>query len=263
MEVHHPHHPPKNLKDYASEFLVIFVALTLGFFVENQREHYIEGLREKELAHSLYLETKADSVELAAIIPFRIKKEAYLNELYLNYKEDVDDPVLQKRIQVAQFIGVNANSQIYFEPRSAILHQLESSGMLRYFKDEAIQEDLLKIINDQEKIRIRMQRETNAYHQFVLPNFIDIQNVDLVRDLTDTGKNNRPLSVLLEEYLNSSKYLSYPKIKPSAQYLKTLRKSWEFYRFLLAATRNNELKKYRIANTKLLEDLRRVYHFEN
>lgn len=262
MEVHHPHHTPKSIKDYASEFVVIFVALTLGFFVENQREHYIEGVREKELAHSLYLETKADSMELAAVIPFRIKKEAYLNELYLNYKEDVDNPAIQKRFQVAQFIGVNANSQILFEPRSAILHQLESSGMLRYFKDAAIQEDLLKIINDHEKIRIRMQREANVYHQFVLPNFIEIQNLDLVRDLTQTGKNNRPLTTLLEEYLNSSKYLSYPKIKPSPTYLKRLRKSWEFYRFALAATRNNELKKYREINTKLLTDLRRVYHFE-
>jgi hypothetical protein len=48
MEVHHPHHTPKTIKDYLSEFLVIFVALTLGFFVENYREHFIEREREKE-----------------------------------------------------------------------------------------------------------------------------------------------------------------------------------------------------------------------
>jgi hypothetical protein len=261
MEVHHPHHPPKSLKDYASEFIVIFVALTLGFIVENQREHYIEGLREKELAHSLYLETQADSVELAAIIPYRIKKESYLNELYENYTGDVDDTLQQKRFQVAQFIGVNGNSQILFEPRSAILRQLESAGMLRYFKDEAIQADLLKIINDQEKVRIRMQRETDAYHQFVLPNFIEIQNVDLIRKLTNNGKKSRKLTELLEEYSHAPLYYKFPKITPSPPYLKTLRKSLEFYRFLLAATRNNELKKYREINTKLLQDLRRVYHF--
>ena len=262
MEVHHPHHPPKSIKDYASEFIVIFVALTLGFFVENQREHYIEGVREKELAHSLYLETKADSMELAEIIPFRIKKEAYLNELYMNYVGDVEEIGQQKRIQAAQFIGVNANSQILFEPRSAILRQLESSGMLRYFKDIEIQEDLLKIINDQEKIRIRMQRETDAYHQFVLPNFIDIQNVDLIRALTQNGKNTRSLTLLVEEYLASPNYYAFPKITPSPAYLKTLRKSLEFYRFLLASTRHNQLKKYREINSKLLTDLRRVYHFE-
>jgi hypothetical protein len=261
LEVHHPHHTPKSIKDYASEFIVIFVALTLGFFVENQREHYIEGEREKELALSLYLETKADSIELAKIIPFRQKKESYLNELYLNYEGDVDDIAKQKRIQAAQFIGVNANSQIIFEPRSAILRQLESSGMLRYFKDSEIQKDLLKIINDQEKIRTRMQRETDSYHQFVLPKFIEIQNLDIIRDLTQNGKNTRPIPELVEEYLASPKYYAYPKIKPNPVYLKALRKSIEFYRFLLASTRTNQLKKYQEINTKLLKDLRREYNF--
>ncbi|MEY4383182.1 MAG: hypothetical protein RI995_724, partial [Bacteroidota bacterium] len=62
MEVHHPHHAPKNWKEYFGEFFMLFMAVSLGFLVENQREHYVEGQREKELAHSLYLETKADSV---------------------------------------------------------------------------------------------------------------------------------------------------------------------------------------------------------
>ncbi len=107
-----------------------------------------------------------------------------------------------------------------------------------------------------------MQRETDAYHQFVLPNFIEIQNVDLIRDLTQNGKNTRPLSSLVEEYVASPQYLAYPKIQPSPAYLKTFRKSIEFYRFLLASTRNNQLKKYREINSKLLTDLRRIYHFE-
>jgi hypothetical protein len=107
-----------------------------------------------------------------------------------------------------------------------------------------------------------MQREADAYHQFVLPNFIDIQNVDLIRALTQNGKNTRSLTLLVEEYLASPNYYQFPKINPSPSYLKSLRKSLEFYRFLLASTRHNQLKKYREINTKLLNDLRRVYHFE-
>ena len=33
---------------------MLFLAVTLGFFVENQREHYVEHLREKQYAKSLY-----------------------------------------------------------------------------------------------------------------------------------------------------------------------------------------------------------------
>ncbi len=48
MEVHHSHHAPKNWKEYVSEFFMLFLAVTLGFFVENYREHVIERQREKE-----------------------------------------------------------------------------------------------------------------------------------------------------------------------------------------------------------------------
>src|SRR6266496_5119467 len=41
MEVHHHpdiHHKPKKWKEYFLEFLMIFLAVTLGFFAENLRE---------------------------------------------------------------------------------------------------------------------------------------------------------------------------------------------------------------------------------
>ena len=40
MEVHHhPKVEKKNFKEYFLEFLMIFLAVTLGFFAENLREH--------------------------------------------------------------------------------------------------------------------------------------------------------------------------------------------------------------------------------
>jgi hypothetical protein len=47
MEVHHSSHVQhsKKWKDYLYEFLMLFLAVTAGFFVENQREHFIENKR--------------------------------------------------------------------------------------------------------------------------------------------------------------------------------------------------------------------------
>jgi hypothetical protein len=56
MEVHqHSHTVPiaigrKKWTHYFWEFLMLFLAVTLGFFVENQREHYIEDQRAKQYA---------------------------------------------------------------------------------------------------------------------------------------------------------------------------------------------------------------------
>jgi hypothetical protein len=60
MEVHtHPHsHGKKNWKQYFWEFFMLFLAVTLGFFVENQREHYIEHQREK-----LYMKAMVDDLQ--------------------------------------------------------------------------------------------------------------------------------------------------------------------------------------------------------
>ena len=51
MEVHHPHHPThkKKWSEYIIEFIVLFAAVTLGFFAENVREHMAEKEKKKEL----------------------------------------------------------------------------------------------------------------------------------------------------------------------------------------------------------------------
>src|SRR5437764_8657377 len=44
MEVHHhPHVEKKNFKEYFLEFLMIFLAVTMGFVAENLREHFTES----------------------------------------------------------------------------------------------------------------------------------------------------------------------------------------------------------------------------
>src|SRR5258705_12153066 len=54
MEVHpHSHTERKKWTHYFWEFFMLFLAVTLGFFVENEREHYIEHSREKQYMLSL------------------------------------------------------------------------------------------------------------------------------------------------------------------------------------------------------------------
>ena len=65
MEVHHhAHHGKKKWTEYFWEFLMLFLAVTLGFFVENQREHYIEHIREKKYIQSLFDDLKSDTVAI-------------------------------------------------------------------------------------------------------------------------------------------------------------------------------------------------------
>jgi hypothetical protein len=68
MEVHHHpdlHHKKKNFKEYFLEFLMIFLAVTLGFFSENIREHLSDSAKEKEYIESLVQDLKLDQQVLS------------------------------------------------------------------------------------------------------------------------------------------------------------------------------------------------------
>ena len=60
MEVHHKDHLPKNWKEYLTEFLMLFAAVTLGFFAENIREHQIESHRATVFLEQIKNDLKSD-----------------------------------------------------------------------------------------------------------------------------------------------------------------------------------------------------------
>ena len=63
MEVHHHpdlRHNPKKWKEYILEFLMIFLAVTMGFIAENIREHFVLKKHEKEYMVSLVRDLNND-----------------------------------------------------------------------------------------------------------------------------------------------------------------------------------------------------------
>lgn len=66
MEVHHPHHPThkKKWSEYVIEFVMLFTAVTMGFFAENVREHMAEKEKKKELMKIVALDLERDVKQL-------------------------------------------------------------------------------------------------------------------------------------------------------------------------------------------------------
>src|SRR5258708_28836258 len=75
MEVHHhPHVEKKNFKEYFLEFLMIFLAVTMGFFAESYRERLVNGEKEKHYAKGLFDDLTKDTIT----INFRISEQSIL-----------------------------------------------------------------------------------------------------------------------------------------------------------------------------------------
>jgi hypothetical protein len=135
MEVHH--HSPTSRKKwthYTWEFLMLFLALTLGFFVENMREHYVERHRVKQYARSLIYDLGNDT-SMINVVMFRISRAIRITDTLAAY--------LRQR-SYAQTKNINRYilSAIDRYPpytwNRATIEQIKNSGSLRYFTDDRL-----------------------------------------------------------------------------------------------------------------------------
>lgn len=86
MEVHHHSHKPKNWKEYITEFVMLFAAVTLGFFAENIREHQAEEKKSKELLEVVAKDFETDIKNLKITKEANILKDKQCDTLleYIN-----------------------------------------------------------------------------------------------------------------------------------------------------------------------------------
>jgi hypothetical protein len=83
MEVHHhPQlHETKQWKAYFLEFLMIFLAVTMGFFAENIREGITNRKKEKHFLQSLAEDIKSDTAQLVRYMKFNNRVIGYCDSL--------------------------------------------------------------------------------------------------------------------------------------------------------------------------------------
>ncbi|MGN6196318.1 MAG: hypothetical protein ACTHOB_15365 [Ginsengibacter sp.] len=137
MEVHHhPHVEKKGFKEYFLEFIMIFLAVTLGFFAESYREYLNNRSKENEYMASLIADLKTDTASLNSsihtLIPYHLKwmdSTRYL--LQMDNHTGTDGRVYQ-----ALIVGTAWTYDFHFSERT--LSQLHSTGFSLIRKKEAI-----------------------------------------------------------------------------------------------------------------------------
>ena len=141
MEVH-THTSRTKWTHYFWEFFMLFLAVTLGFFVENQREHYIEHNREKQFIRSLYNDIKADTVNLNRVINARTAKGIAADSLTFMVNSDFVDNYTGEIYYYAA--GIARTLPYRFVPNDGTLQQLKNSGGLRLIRNRAVVDSIAK-----------------------------------------------------------------------------------------------------------------------
>lgn len=141
MEVHHKNHNPKNFKEYITEFLMLFTAVTLGFFVENMREHYVEDKRGVTYAHRLLEDLKEDSVRMNDVFNSADEKITKISSIMPFVK---DEKLMHQAVDSFYYFGFwgyNKYGYIGHLPRfyrvEETLNELKS-GNLRLIQSDSV-----------------------------------------------------------------------------------------------------------------------------
>ena len=190
MEVHHhPHVEKKGFKEYFLEFLMIFLAVTLGFFAENIREHFSE----KKAVHQ-YLQTFSQELNRNQNI---IKSEKFflteqlpiidsLGNIFYEERENVD---LNKTISL-----FHETIHIYTPGiETSAYQQMVNAGGLKTIDNIQLKDSLALYIDHIEKYKSFNQYLTNQTTSTFSELAKDIDVREILQD--DSISIQKPFSI--------------------------------------------------------------------
>ena len=160
MEVHHHSHHPKKWKEYITEFLMLFLAVSLGFMAENIREHQIEQNREKQYMVSFVADLESDIVNILEGMPRKDARMKAIDTLFQYFNENPNvtavPAIIVKKMKRAAY------DRSYVRNTTTI-NQLKNSGNLRLIRNRRVVDSIASY--DWRWSRMEYYRETYISNQ--------------------------------------------------------------------------------------------------
>src|SRR5215467_10896228 len=130
MEVHHhPHVEKKKFKEYFLEFLMIFLAVTMGFFAESVRENISNNEHARLLTEQLVKDLKIDTTRLAAAISFENGQRKTIDTLFTLLQQ----PIASADTRSIQQLIVNTYALKLFNPSNGAISAIEKELNIKQF----------------------------------------------------------------------------------------------------------------------------------
>ena len=176
MEVHHHpdiHHEKKKWKEYFLEFLMIFLAVTMGFFAEQIRERHVEKERLHNYFGSMVLDIESNIIALDSAIKENSKMVSKYDAIvksFLNSGDTLNRTAFAQNMGAIWYRG--------FTNRNETFEQMKSSGSLRYIDDFMLLTAIMQYVRATNFAQYRTEHfEQKYYTEYFLPTIY--KNYDL------------------------------------------------------------------------------------
>ncbi len=255
MEVHHhPQVEKKSFKEYFLEFLMIFLAVTMGFFAETIREGISEHSRAKEFASSMMKDLEADTAQLNNYSSYfnyaASKLDTFMNLLANDEPKNIPSGKLY-------WYGLFGAAHGNFVSNDATFQEMKSSGSLRFF-EKNIEKEVAKYDRFYRSLQNIEQMNQGLYTDLrkCRAQFFDFKYLDAANNIYQKNKISFS-AASIDSFLRSNPpLLSYDKVLFN-QYVELSRS--RFLRPYNIAYSDSLLKQASI----LITDLQKEYHLED
>lgn len=136
---------------------MIFLAVTLGFFAENIREHFAEKERAHQYLEDLVSDLKQDTAKLSASIAFKLRKQQQVDSLVHLIVRSDRDTYSREIYYYARMLSIREP----FYATEGTLKQMENDGGFRILHNKEIIEKINHYIAAKDKIVQIQQMEDN------------------------------------------------------------------------------------------------------
>ena len=145
MEVHHHpdlHHKKKKFTEYLLEFLMIFLAVTLGFFAESFRESISNHEKAVLYMHSLRTDVVKDTTQLNEEIKYAVELSTGLDSLFKCLHSKVLTDSVQLRLyylnsKYSRLVGIifsdEAFTQLKTDGEMRLIHGMNLKDSINYY----------------------------------------------------------------------------------------------------------------------------------
>lgn len=255
MEVHHhPNVEKKKFKEYFLEFLMIFLAVSMGFFAESLREHMGDKAKENEYMSSLVAELKYDTAEYNKVLRKIFYLRPLLDSLFMNVRDAKRfNYILQGRWNTP----IN-ETRLPYMPTLPTIQQLKSSGNLRLIGSKPV---LKKMLEYETFVQGIMQNEATTITTAVEKIYAkedDMCDETEFNEMTDKNMKDAAAQYSME----NGSYYEMPLVVKDPERLNELANSFINYKSRNWGYNTNTNQAKQIA-TDLIKLINKEYHLEN
>jgi hypothetical protein len=249
MEVHHHpdlHHKKKNFKEYFLEFIMIFLAVTLGFFAESIRENISNRHKESKYMESLVSDLKSDTTETDVAINRWKGYNANLDSLLFLLKQDRSQQNINGMYALLSRDFFHFN---LFKYNNKTIEELKSTGDFRLIKKESIANEIMSYDLDMKYILIQEQdvKDLMITSKNIESKVFDFSQLNLKdNEVFKVIHENKPLTLITHDQQIIDEYFN---------------KLWIFY--ALAKRHEKLFENEKSAAITLLKNIQHEYKFEN